>query len=108
MDEVSNVLAEDGQWCYLGKDVVARRKISRVLGEKRRFLLTDRLHGIATKLRQPFLDYIAELGRTQRNSVIWWASRFASKSPFQTDFFLLVCYKALATELIRATAESTI
>lgn len=101
VNAVSKVLSEDGRWCYLGKNVAARRKISGSLGEERRFFLTERLHGTAIRLRQPFLDFIAGLGRKQCDSLIWWASRFASKSPFQTDFFLLVCYKALAMELIR-------
>ena len=40
------------------------------------------------------------MGMCQRNKLQWWASRFASKSPYQTDFYLLFCYEVLVNRLI--------
>lgn len=59
------------------------------------------LNRVARSLKQPFLDWIAEIGRGQRTKLNWWASRLASKSPLQTDFFLLVVY----TQLVNAWLE---
>ncbi len=89
------------KWCYIGKEVLERERISQVLGESSRFYLRDRLHKTAEVLRQPFLDFVADLGKHQKDMINWWASRFASRSPFQTDFFLLLCYKALVEKIVK-------
>ena len=89
------------KWCYIGKEVLERERISQVLGESSRFYLRDRLQKTAEELRQPFLDIVADLGKHQKDMINWWASRFASRSPFQTDFFLLLCYKALVDKIVK-------
>lgn len=89
------------EWCYVGKDVRIRTKVAEVLGEKKRFYLRDKLQSVAEELRQPFLDFVAYLGKHQKDEVNWWSSRFASRSPFQTDFFLLLCYKSLVEKIVQ-------
>jgi hypothetical protein len=89
------------KWCYLGKDIAKREKITEVLGEENRFYLKGRLCEIAERFRQPYIDLVALLGKRQKNQLNWWASKFASKSHMQTDFFLLHCYKVLAIELLK-------
>lgn len=95
----------EAKWCYIGKEVAKREKIANIFGLERRFYLKERLHKIAEKLRQPYLDFVAALGERQEDQLNWWASRFASKSNFQTDFFLLLCYKALVIELVQEMAS---
>ena len=101
LTELVNILDSSTQWCYLGKDISKRFKISDVIGDQKRFFLKDKLHMIVKKMREPFIDYVARIGTIQKNELIWWASRFASRSPFQTDFFLLFCYRILVDELIK-------
>ncbi len=93
-------VSSDARWCYLGKDARKGSAIVSVFGEESRLFLKDRLCKAANLLREPFLDYVAELGRRQKNPFVWWTGSFASKSPFQTDFFLLLCYRALVEGLI--------
>lgn len=62
--------------------------------------LGGRLQEIAEQLRRPYIEFVAGLGRQQSDETMWWASAFASKSPLQTDFFLLVCYVALVLRLV--------
>lgn len=91
----------NARWCYLGKDVRKRNVIVSFFGEESRLFLEDRLCRAANMLREPFLDYVADIGRLQKKPFIWWTGSFASKSPFQTDFFLLLCYRALVEGLSR-------
>src|SRR4030067_1530979 len=79
-------------WLYLGKDIKQRENISRILGRENRYLMGNLLQEIAHRERQPFLDFIAELGLRQKNKRHWWASNIAYRSPLVSDFFLLWCY----------------
>ena len=58
-------------WLYLGQDIRQRENISRLLGKGNRYLLGDLLQEVAHKEKQPFLDFIAELGRYQKNKRYW-------------------------------------
>lgn len=98
--EAASLFNDDFVWCYVGKDIKYRERISSVLGEKRRFFLGNRLQSIAEDIRKPFLDFIAALGRRQHDRLIWWSSKFASKSLFQSDFFLLLCYRYIVNDII--------
>ena len=82
-------------WLYLGQDISQREDISQVLGKGKRHLIGDLLQKVAHHEKQPFLDFIAELGLQQKNKPHWWASSIAYKSPLASDFFLLWCYVAM-------------
>src|SRR5438445_2473399 len=99
------VVSEGGQWLYLGKDVDKRDDLSQVLGEKRLLALEDRLHLIAEKLRQPFLNFIADLGKAQQDGLGWWSSTCSWKHCGASDLFLLICYEHLIGQLAREQAE---
>lgn len=98
---IQKMINKPASWCYIGKNVNIREKIANVFGDETLFHFKDRLHRIAGELRQPFLDFVADVGRMQEDKLNWWASRFASRSPFQTDFFLLLCYERLVEEIIQ-------
>lgn len=87
-------------WCYIGKNYDLKDKIQEYAGLENRLFLDGRLHGIAGELRRPYLDYIANMASLHGGSTDWWATCFSSKSPFLTDFYLLLCYKALIKRLI--------
>lgn len=99
--KINRILNDTAKWCYIGKDVIKRQKIAAALGMDRRFYLRDRLYDIAWQIRLSYVDFVAQAGKEQKDRLNWWASKFASKSPFHTDFFLFVCYEALIKELIK-------
>lgn len=82
-------------WLYLGQDIKQRENISRVLGKETRHFIGNLLQEVAYLQKQPFLDFVAELGLQQKNQLYWWASDTAYRSPLTSDFFLLWCYSAL-------------
>jgi len=67
----------------------------------------ETLTRLAYELKQPFLDWLAVMGRAQPDPVIWWGSTLASRSPLQTDIFLLVCYAELVHRWIEQAAPSS-
>ncbi len=77
-------------WCYLGRDQALQNHLRLQCGDDVPVgvALTD----VALRLKLPFLNWMAALGRQQRRPIIWWASAVASKSPLQSDLFFLVCY----------------
>lgn len=89
-------------WLYLGKDLEKREAVARRLGEEGLLSLGNRLHEVAERLRQPFLDFIADLGKMQTDQLGWWSSSCSWKIAGASDLFLLVCYQHLADHLIRA------
>lgn len=101
VNSVKNAFKSGPEWCYIGRDVKKREKIAGALGSDNRFYLKGTLHRVAERFRRPYLDFVGQLGSAQKNKLNWWASKFASKSPMQTDFFLMLCYKILITELMR-------
>lgn len=97
----SAVDLQDGScWVYLGKDLHRRQQVAGVLDEKRRLVLGDRLQKVAERLRQPFLEFIANLGKMQADQIGWWSSSCSWKSMGRSDLFLLVCYQHLVDELL--------
>lgn len=98
---------QDCAWVYLGKDLRRRERTAGRLGEKGLVPLGDRLHEVAEKLRQPFLDFIAELGRIQTDQLGWWSSSCSWKDTGTSDLFLLICYECLIEQLIREREKAS-
>jgi len=96
------LLEPDARWVYLGKNIEKRIRVETLLGSVRKFPLGGRLHGATGSLRQPFLDFVGEVGARQRDSITWWSTAFSWKS---SDLFLLVCYLGLTQDLIREAGE---
>ncbi len=94
-DKLAESIGQRFEWCYFGTDLGCRERVAQSLGSTRRRRIGDELNHIAYRIRQAFSDWIAEIGEDQPDPICWWSSRFASKSPAQTDFFLLVCYAQL-------------
>ena len=92
--------APGGRWCYLGKNAARRAELANHLGEGSRFFLGARLSDAAAMARTPFLDYMARLGEAQPDRLRWWSTLFATRSPFQVDFFLLLSYGLLVDGLV--------
>jgi|GEM_PF-2491872 len=96
----AKLLGKEFSWTYLGKDADKRAKSAIVLRNGTRYYLINKLHAAAATHRTAYLDYMAALASRQDNPLNWWASTFASKSPYQTDFYLLFCYLIIIDDMI--------
>jgi len=93
--------AAQAEWCYLGWDPLQVAHSESACAHLPRVWMGEELNRTAHVLKQPFLDWLSTLGRAQRHPARWWSSRMASKSPVQTDLFLLMCY----TEIVASWVE---
>ena len=89
------------RWLYLGKDVKRTRRVEWMLGKEHRWECGEKLHQAAANLRQPFLDFVADIGAQQRDQLSWWSSRFSWKMWTASDLFLLICFLSVAQEIIQ-------
>lgn len=101
VDGLPPLLGPGGRWVYLGKDVERQAAIAGTLGEPRRLLLGERVHVAAESLRRPFLDFIASLGKMQRDQIGWWSSSCSWKDMERSRLFLLICYERVTLDLLR-------
>lgn len=64
------------------------------------------------RLRQPFLDFVAEIGIAERGALDWWATTMSWKVWSASDLFLLVAYlqvgERLAVDAVDRGAALTI
>ena len=96
----------EAEWLYLGKEVSPRAKVATALGRKRHRRLGTELHRAAEKLRGPFLDFVAEVGAQQTDSIRWWSTAFSWKNWGASDLFLLICYLKLAEDTVREAVRT--
>lgn len=88
------------RWAYFGKGVDPYRWTQTRFGSESEFRYEEKLRQAAEELRQPFLDFVAEIGSRQKDPVTWWSSRFSWKLWTASDLFLLLCYLSVARSLI--------
>ena len=86
------VEGRSARWLYIGKRIGPRRGLETDLGIERAFDIGDRLHKSAERLREPFLDFVSEIGDLQSDPITWWSTSFSWKNWGASDLFLLVCY----------------
>jgi len=98
---VAPTRAGERRWLYLGKDVAVKDRLTSLLAWDDRWPGRGKVHDAAAKLRQPFLDFVAEVGARQADPIDWWSSRFSWKMWITSDLFLLICYLDVAQEAIR-------
>ena len=79
-------------WCYFGVNMNKKREMILNLPASRRTHYSNEIYAYANEMKQPFLDWMAEINSGHKNDFRWWANRLPSKSIEQTDFYLLVCY----------------
>lgn len=98
INEYFSLHSNTEQVCYLGFDY----KKKKMLQEKGIPLLDISLilSKISDEMKYEFIDYIASVGEIQKNKVMWWSTRIASKINLQTDFYSIVCLIMAANELI--------
>ncbi|MBI4348186.1 MAG: hypothetical protein HY553_15200 [Elusimicrobia bacterium] len=86
-----------GAWTYLGAGVSERRELEALYGSAP-LPLGGALHREAERLRGPFLDLVAELGRDQEPEA-WWAGTLSWKSWAASDLFWGCCQLAAGERL---------
>ena len=88
------------EWVYLGQDSAwARHVESEMPSSARRIQISEQLDRVAWRLRQPYIEWIGQLSKTN-SCVEWWGSTLCSKSAY-SRMYLRVCLLEVARHLIR-------
>ncbi len=82
------------KWIYLGT-YVGLEKAQAILAKENRIFIGKDIERITNNVRDNFVDYIGKLSVIQKNRVVWYSSRIASKSVSQTSIFQEYVYLKL-------------
>ena len=94
-------------WIYLGQNVTTSVKLTRHIGERgERIHLSKFLHRAASRLREPYIDYVGELSQLN-SSLLWWASSLAGKNPYKSHLLLNTAYIEACLEVLESLEGST-
>jgi hypothetical protein len=88
-----------GAICYLGFDFKKKSRVDRLAANT--LDISTWLSQVANEIKMKFIDYIAEVGSEEVDKMKWWASRIASKSNLQTDFFSIVVLSLIARKIYK-------
>jgi hypothetical protein len=88
------------QWIYLGKPGEAQAAWQERLAPLTEIDLGEVVNRKAWELRQPYADWVAELGRPYGESLAWWSTELAEKNTGNSDLFLHLCYLEAAAEVL--------
>ncbi len=95
----NNLKKTNCTWGLLGEDYRAFEKLHQCFGYNNRDIEIGPLfQRISRTLRNPVLQFLGKLSK-DNHSLEWWSTGLASKSIFQQDLFLRVCYIKLLEEL---------
>ena len=87
-------------WTYLGRDLKGKMEAKSLLGADSFVSFLDHFQETAQKLMTPYIDAVGCLGKEQKDMVGWLASKFASRSIWQTKFFHRLVAVRLALDII--------
>lgn len=88
-------------WVYLGGDTSRANTLESVFQPcGKRLFISEPLQQTSLALRQPYIDYIGDLGKEVGFSEEWWRGSIAEKNPFVSNLFLNICYLKIALDLL--------
>lgn len=96
-DQAQALPSASAEWVFFGVDVARRARVERRLGKPPR-PMGAALRAECLRLRRPFLDLIAALGRPHASDPRWWAGDLAYKAWASSDLFRLCAYQSLARQ----------
>jgi len=62
------------------------------LGKSNRISYAELIPDVSKQLRQPFIEWVSELGKPFGNSLDWWMTPLGGRVVMQTPIYLYLCY----------------
>lgn len=98
---LSKVEGKNFHWTYLGQSVLEFRRIQETfLGSGNYLDTSDRFHEATRELREPFLEYLFNIGH-KLDSLHWWLTPPSWRDCFASNVFRRACHLKTALELAR-------
>ena len=87
-------------WVYLGKDITDFQRIRCVLADQGTYLDTTlQFHQASESLRQPYLEYLYDIGRSL-NALSWWINPTSGRSGYTSKTFQQTCLLRVGLDLV--------
>ena len=99
-------LALQGKWIYFGQDFFDLMRWESILGKAGRISYADLIPDFSRQLRQPFIEWVSELGKPFGNSLDWWMTPLAGRVVMQTPIFLYLCYVSILKCILEKQHEA--
>jgi len=88
-------------WVYLGKDIADFQRIRRALADQGDYLDTTlQFHQASESLRQPYLEYLYDIGRSL-DSLSWWINPTSGRSGYTSKTFQQTCLLRVGLDLAK-------
>lgn len=98
---LSTVGEKPFHWTYLGQSVLEFRRVQDLFVGRGTYLDTsDQFHQATRELRDPFLEYLFNIGR-ELDSLDWWLTPVSWREPFISNAFSRACHLKTALEVAR-------
>ncbi len=99
--ELRKVNSAPAQWLFLGRDYLRFKKWNETLGpDWQRLNYSKQLQSLALKWRNPYLDWLTELGK-QNNNLTWWSSSISERNTYGDSLYHSICYLQIGLDLLK-------
>ena len=101
-------LFPDTRWIFFGREYLDRLKWEKALGEDLKINYKEQLTNSSYALRDEYVEWSAELGRSHWVKWEWWITRLATRNNLASPLFLYVCYLEVLKGIAKERAEPLI
>jgi len=91
-------------WIYIGNNRNLRSRFD-ILDQTKRIFIAKYIEDITENIRHNFVDFIGSVSAQQKDRVLWYSSRVASKSTSQTSIFHQYVYLKLIEMFLEKQTE---
>ncbi|MGO9138861.1 MAG: hypothetical protein ACLP9S_02210 [Syntrophales bacterium] len=92
--------AAPAQWLFLGRDYLRFKEWNESLGPEWQHLdYSQQLQSLALKWREPYLDWLTELGKHNDN-LAWWSSSISERNTDGDSLYHSICYLRIGLDFL--------
>jgi hypothetical protein len=98
--ELAKERSAPAQWLFLGQNYLRFKEWNETLGpDWQNLRYSKQLQGLALEWRQPYLDWLTELGK-QNNNLAWWSSSIAERNTYGDSLYHSICYLRIGLDFL--------
>lgn len=88
------------RWLFFGQNYLRFKEWNESLGpDWQNLKYSKQLQSLALEWRQPYLDWLTELGK-QNNNLIWWSSSIAERNTYGDSLYHSICYLRIGLDFL--------
>src|SRR5271157_4499509 len=98
--ELEKESSTPAQWLFLGRDYSHFKEWKEGLGPDWQHLdYSQQLQSLALKWREPYLDWLTELGKNNDN-LAWWSSSISERNTYGDSLYHSICYLRIGLDFL--------